>query len=137
MPEHDSATPAFVTAAAASRWQLPAGAWPTVLDERWKKAEKLGDRLGDLHDIPVLAETIEKENIGGKAERKFARKVMRRKRRKLSAECLEDAERLFRPSPAQAARDVAVHYALAASASGARPLVAIPFSVRKRGKARA
>jgi tRNA pseudouridine32 synthase/23S rRNA pseudouridine746 synthase len=32
MSERDPATPAFVTAAAPSCWQLPPGAWPTVLD---------------------------------------------------------------------------------------------------------
>jgi tRNA pseudouridine32 synthase/23S rRNA pseudouridine746 synthase len=32
MSQRDSAMPAFITAAAPSRWQLPAGTWPTVLD---------------------------------------------------------------------------------------------------------
>lgn len=115
--------------------QLLGDAWPSVLKERWKKAEKLGDRLGDLHDIPVLAETIEKEQIGDKADRKFARKMMRKRHKKLSAECLESAERLFQTRPEDIARDVAIRYALV-SADRA-PVGPEPVSAPKRGRARA
>lgn len=115
--------------------QLFSGAWPAALKERWKKVEKLGDRLGELHDIPVLAETIENERIGDKADRKFARKVMRRRQKKLSAECLEDAGRLFRAPPKEIARDIAIHYALASAEREKRG--AEPVSAPKRGRARA
>ncbi|HVW54171.1 MAG TPA: CHAD domain-containing protein [Rhizobiaceae bacterium] len=115
--------------------QLLSDAWPAVLKERWKKAEKLGDRLGDLHDIPVLAATIENEQIGDKADRKLVRKIMRRKHKKLSAECLEDAGRLFHARPETVARDIAIHYALV-SADRA-PVGLEPVSAPKRGRAQA
>lgn len=67
MPEHDSATPAFVIAATPSRWQLPAGAWPTVLDalcERFPAIDRAQwlDRMarGRVHfddGEPVTADT--------------------------------------------------------------------------------
>ncbi|MGN6583125.1 MAG: CHAD domain-containing protein [Rhizobiaceae bacterium] len=113
--------------------QLLDDAWPMVLKERWKKTEKLGDRLGDLHDIPMLAETIEKEKIGDKADRKFVSKMMRKSHKKLIAECLEDADRLFQARPEEIARDIAIHYALASAERGQ----AEPVSAPKRGRAQA
>jgi len=113
--------------------QLLGDVHPAMLKERWKKVEKLGDRLGDLHDIPVLSETIDNERIGDKADRKFALGMMGRKRKKLGAECLGDAERLFRAPPQEIARDVAIQYAL----TSAKLEQAKPVSGPKRGTAQA
>lgn len=95
--------------------QLLAGIWPAGLKERWKEAEHLGERLGELHDIPVLAETIESEKIGGKADRKFIRGMTLKKRGELAAECLKKARTLFKAPAEEVARDIAIHYVLAAA----------------------
>jgi CHAD domain-containing protein len=97
--------------------QLLGDIWPAELKERWKEAEHLGERLGELHDIPVLAETIESEKIGDKADRKFVRGMMLTKRKELAAECLKKARTLFKASAEEIARDLAIHYVLAVARS--------------------
>lgn len=93
--------------------QLLSGAWP-ALKLRRKEAERLGERLGEMHDIPVLMEAIGSGKPGTGADRKFVRRLLQEKRRKLGAECLNTAGKLFKAFPEEALRGVAVHYVLAA-----------------------
>jgi len=93
--------------------QLLAGIWPAALKGRWKEAERLGERLGELHDIPVLAQTIAGEKIGGRADRKFVRRLLLAKREELAAECLKKTRVLFKAPAEEVARDIAIHYVLA------------------------
>lgn len=91
-------------------------AWPRPYKSRLTLAGRLGDRLGELHDIPVLRHTVEEAGIGGHAERKFLKKILGRKERTLAADCLEVASRLLATPSATLGRDVAALYLEAADA---------------------
>lgn len=94
-------------------------AWPGPADPDLALAGELGEKLGHLHDIPVLRRIIETEKIAGLAERKLARHMMRRKRHALAARCLDGAARLFPLAPEEFGRALAARCAVAEVAPAA------------------
>ncbi len=96
--------------------RLMQDAWPRPYKSRLALAGRLGDRLGELHDIPVLRDIVEDAGIGGPADRNFLMKILRRKEKALAGDCLEGASRLFALTPSALSRDVAACYLEAARA---------------------
>jgi CHAD domain-containing protein len=94
-------------------------AWPGPAGPDLALAGELGEKLGHLHDIPVLHDTIETERIAGSVERKLARHMMRRKRNALAEQCLEEAAHLLSLAPDELGRALAARCAAAEVATAA------------------
>jgi CHAD domain-containing protein len=101
----------------AMHMRLLCDAWPKPRGSRLRLADRLGDRLGEMHDIPVLRDIVEEESIGAPDDRRYVGKLLRRKERALAADCIEAATRLFAMPAEEIAARVAELYAAAAGAS--------------------
>jgi CHAD domain-containing protein len=79
-----------------------------TLPELAKRADKLGEKLGEDHDLAVLAEWVSAEGKRAGARRGARRRLLKRidqRRRKLRRRALEDGKRLYRrPTKKQLAR---------------------------------
>jgi hypothetical protein len=90
-----------------------------------RRADELGERLGEEHDLAVLAEHIRagRRKHGDQTwrlrrrTRKTLQSLISRRRRKLRRDAMRDGERLYRAKPAKFMRRVRK-----AHARGARPL---------------
>jgi CHAD domain-containing protein len=78
-----------------------------------KRADELGELLGEEHDLAVLAERVRREGSApdasgapGRRTRKLLLKLIARRRRKLRRRALRDGERLYRRKPKQFVRRV-------------------------------
>jgi CHAD domain-containing protein len=84
-----------------------------------KRADELGELLGEEHDLAVLAQRVKREAKAGRASgapgrraRKLPLKLIARRRRKLRKRALRDGERLYARKPARFVRRVRKRAAL-------------------------
>jgi CHAD domain-containing protein len=95
----------------AAQLALLADFWPHGRRKRLEAADALGTALGDLNDLAVIADLIERaeEPIGSEKEIAALQKLIRRKKKSLSRETLAAARALFDMRP----KDVAIRLAKA------------------------
>ncbi len=82
-----------------------------------RRADRLGELLGEEHDLAVLAERVSAADSafrGEKRDRRMLLKAIARRRAKLRNRALRDGRRLYRRKPKRFARDVRREYARAA-----------------------
>lgn len=93
----------------ATQLSLLADVWPHGRRKRLEAADALGTALGDLNDLAVIADLIEKaeEPLGSDKEIAALRKLVRRKRKTLARETLSAARALFDMRPKDAAARLA------------------------------
>ena len=90
---------------------------PTLMPNMRKTLAKLGQSLGDLHDI-----TMVRDHLPGKPDAEIQKaidclqKLMRRQEKKLRKSCIAKARLLFQGRPKKIARAVAANWLLAAEA---------------------
>jgi CHAD domain-containing protein len=84
-----------------------------------KRADELGELLGEEHDLAVLAQRVRREAKAGRASgapgrraRKRLLKLIASRRRKLRKRALRDGERLYGRKPARFVRRVRKRAAL-------------------------
>ncbi|MDH6231954.1 CHAD domain-containing protein [Mesorhizobium soli] len=99
--------------------QLLRAFWPSPAKRRRKAAHKLGQRLGDLHDLDVLKRLVEREGdaLGSREEIEQLRRVMARSDKSLRKRCLRKAKRLLDKDARKMPRKVAKNYAARAAAA--------------------
>jgi len=75
--------------------------WPEMVQVRRRAAKKLGDTLGDDHDLSVLSSilTAESELFGSAEEAQFCLTLIDRRREQLHGKALPVAKRLFAENP--------------------------------------
>ncbi|UCI08121.1 CHAD domain-containing protein [Mesorhizobium sp. B1-1-8] len=83
--------------------------WPTPIKGRRKAVDKLGDQLGDLHDVFVMRGLLDAdgEPLGPPEETRLLRKLLKRSEKSLSKACLADAAELFGDSPKRSTKKLA------------------------------
>jgi CHAD domain-containing protein len=98
-----------------------AKAGAAFVEELAKRADDLGELLGDEHDLAVLAERVGAEAKAGRASgapgsgaRKELLKAIAQRRKRLRKRALRDGKRLYRRKPKQFVRRVRAAAALAA-----------------------
>lgn len=77
--------------------------WPSVLRPTRKQASKLGDALGEHHDLVVLAETLraEPDRYGGASATAPLRRAAKREMRRRETRAHALGQRLYAESPAR------------------------------------
>ncbi|PBB97593.1 CHAD domain-containing protein [Mesorhizobium sp. WSM3862] len=83
--------------------------WPAPIKARRKAVDKLGERLGELHDVFVMRALLAAagEPLGPPEDTRLLRKLLKRAEKSLSKTCLADAAELFGDSPKRSARKLA------------------------------
>ncbi|RWH20005.1 CHAD domain-containing protein, partial [Mesorhizobium sp.] len=83
--------------------------WPAPIKARRKAVDKLGERLGELHDVFVMRALLVAagEPLGPPEDTRLLRKLLKRAEKSLSKTCLADAAELFDDSPKRSARKLA------------------------------
>ncbi|WFP76967.1 CHAD domain-containing protein [Mesorhizobium sp. WSM4906] len=83
--------------------------WPTPIKARRKAVDKLGELLGELHDVFVMRALLaaDGEPLGPAEDTKLLRKLLKRSERSLGKACLADAADLFGDSPKRSAKKLA------------------------------
>lgn len=91
---------------------LLASFWPKPVKSRRKQVGSLGDCLGELNDLFVLRELIDRrdECLGADGDLQLLQRLLRRSEKKLRKKCLDEAEKLFDVRPAKLGRRLADHY---------------------------
>lgn len=86
--------------------------WPKPVRSRRKQVGELGDLLGELNDLFVLRELIDRqdESLGVNGDVRLLQRLLKRSEKKLRKQCLREAERLFDVRPAKLGRRLADHY---------------------------
>jgi len=91
--------------------QLLRAFWPNPAKRRRKAADRLGQRLGDLHDLFVLKRLVEAEGdaLGSREEIEHLQRLIARSEKSLRKRCLRKAKRLLdkpaRKMPRKAAKN--------------------------------
>lgn len=95
-----------------SHLRLLAKVWPEHRKRRVKATKRLGNRLGELHDIDVMRILIAKEpcRVGSPEEIALLEHLLERKEILLKRKSLKSAKRLFKAKPARLARRVRRNY---------------------------
>ncbi|PBC07027.1 CHAD domain-containing protein [Mesorhizobium sp. WSM3859] len=83
--------------------------WPTPIKARRKAVDRLGEQLGELHDVFVMRALLDAEGepLGPADETKLLRKLLKRSEKSLTKACLADAAELFGDSPKRSAKRLA------------------------------
>ena len=83
--------------------------WPTPIKARRKAVDKLGEELGELHDVFVMRTLLDAdgEPLGPADETKLLRKLLKRSEKGLTKTCLAGAADLFGDSPKRSAKKLA------------------------------
>ncbi|WP_296747277.1 CHAD domain-containing protein [Mesorhizobium sp.] len=83
--------------------------WPTPIKGRRKEVDRLGEQLGELHDLFVMRALLDAEGepLGPPDETKLLRKLLKRSEKSLSKACLAEASDLFGDSPKRSMRKLA------------------------------
>ena len=83
--------------------------WPTPIKARRKAVDRLGEQLGELHDVFVMRALLDAEGepLGPVDETKLLRKLLKRSEKSLTKACLADAAELFGDSPKRSAKRLA------------------------------
>jgi len=83
--------------------------WPTPIKARRKAVDKLGEELGELHDVFVMRALLDAEGepLGPADDTKLLRKLLKRSEKSLTKACLADAADLFGESPKRSAKKLA------------------------------
>lgn len=91
---------------------LLASFWPKPVRTRRKQVGGLGDCLGELNDLFVLRELIERqdESLGVNGDVRLLQLLVKRSEKKLRKQCLGQAEQLFDLRPAKLGRKLAGRY---------------------------
>jgi hypothetical protein len=84
-----------------------------------RRADELGELLGDEHDLVLLATRIQAERRGGRGKERLRRGTRRalleliaQRRKRLRRQALREGKRLYRRSPKEFARRARSSYAL-------------------------
>jgi CHAD domain-containing protein len=80
-----------------------------------RRADRLGEMLGEEHDLFVLAQRVREQGCGRRTRRTLL-KLIRTRRKRLRRRALRDGERLYRRRPGRALRRVRREFARRASA---------------------
>jgi hypothetical protein len=75
-----------------------------------RRADELGEVLGEEHDLALLAERIEERALLTRSSRKALRKLIARRRRRLRRRALREGERLYARRPKRFVREVRAAY---------------------------
>ena len=109
------------TTAAAARVMARAGRRsskrnaPDLIPKLARRADRLGEMLGEEHDLVVLAERVRAEGHGcGRGTRRALLKLIDRRRKRLRRRALQDGARLYGRRPKQLLRRVRRAHALEA-----------------------
>jgi CHAD domain-containing protein len=96
---------------------LLAAVWPRRGADYAKSLAKLGQSLGDLHDITMVRSQLP-DNTDAEVQKAIDRllKLMRRKEKKLRKRCVAEARRLLPDRPKKAANALAENWLQAAEA---------------------
>jgi hypothetical protein len=83
--------------------------WPAPIKGRRKAVDKLGEQLGELHDVFVMRALLDAEGepLGSAEETRLLRKLLKRSERRLAKACLAGAADLFADSPKRSAKRLA------------------------------
>ena len=83
--------------------------WPTPIKGRRKAVDRLGEQLGELHDVFVMRALLDAEGepLGPPDDTKLLRKLLKRSEKSLSKTCLTEAAELFGDSPKRSAKRLA------------------------------
>ncbi|RWA64737.1 CHAD domain-containing protein [Mesorhizobium sp.] len=83
--------------------------WPTPIKARRKAVDKLGELLGELHDVFVMRALLaaDGEPLGPPGDTTLLRKLLKRSEKSLGKACLTEAAELFGDSPKRSARKLA------------------------------
>jgi CHAD domain-containing protein len=88
-----------------------------------RRADKLGELLGDEHDLVLLAARVQAERAGGRKTERVGRgtrrallKLIAQRRKRLRKQALHDGRRLYRRTPKEFTRRVRSSHARASSA---------------------
>jgi CHAD domain-containing protein len=80
-----------------------------------RRADRLGELLGEEHDLFVLAQRVREQGCGRRTRRSLL-KIINSRRKRLRRRALRDGERLYRRRPGRALRRVRREFARRASA---------------------
>jgi CHAD domain-containing protein len=99
--------------------QLLRAFWPGSAKSRRKAADKLGQRLGDLHDLYVLKQLVERDGdaLGSGEEIAQLRHLMARSEKSLRKRCLRSAKQLLDKPARKMPRKAAKNYEARAAAA--------------------
>ena len=80
--------------------------WPERMEELAKEADRMGDLLGDDHDLAVLRQmlTEDPERFGDEGDREVLSALIERRRAELEQEAMLLDQRFFQDSPRDFAR---------------------------------
>lgn len=83
--------------------------WPAPIKARRKAVDRLGEQLGELHDVFVMRTMLDAEGepLGPPDETKLLRKLLNRSEKSLAKACIAGAAELFGDSPKRSARKLA------------------------------
>jgi hypothetical protein len=83
--------------------------WPTPIKARRKAVDKLGERLGELHDVFVMRALLDAdgEPLGPPGDTKLLGKLLKRSEKSLRKACLAEAAELFGDSPKRSTKKLA------------------------------
>jgi CHAD domain-containing protein len=93
------------------------------LDRIARRADELGELLGDEHDLVLLAARVQAERAGGRRRERIGRgtrrvllKLIAQRRKRLRKQALRDGKRLYRRKPEEFVRRARSSHARASSA---------------------
>jgi CHAD domain-containing protein len=113
-PAADSRT-AAAAARVMARRRTSARAAPDLIPKLARRADRLGEMLGEEHDLVVLAERVRAEGHGcGRGTRRALLKLIGRRRKRLRRRALRDGARLYGRRPKKLLRRLRRAYALEA-----------------------
>jgi len=83
--------------------------WPTPIKARRKAVDRLGETLGELHDVFVMRALLDAdgEPLGPAEDTRLLRKLLKRSGKSLAKACLADAAELFGDSPGRSVKKLA------------------------------
>jgi hypothetical protein len=98
-----------------ARRRTSARAAPDLIPKLARRADRLGEMLGEEHDLVVLAERVRAEGHGcGRGTRRALLKLIGRRRKRLRRRALRDGARLYGRRPKKLLRRLRRAYALEA-----------------------
>jgi hypothetical protein len=83
--------------------------WPTPIKARRKAVDRLGEQLGELHDIFVMRALLDADGgpLGPGDDARLLRKLLKRSEKGLAKACLAGAAELFGDSPRHSVKKLA------------------------------
>ncbi|TJW10538.1 MAG: CHAD domain-containing protein [Mesorhizobium sp.] len=83
--------------------------WPTPIKTRRKVVDKLGEQLGELHDVFVMRALLDADGqpLGAPEETRLLDKLLKRSEKALKKACLAEAADVFGDSPKRSTKKLA------------------------------